>query len=61
MIPGTDAVAVIVSTTPTCATLLKSEIDVELLSLFTVIETFAVACNPELFCVPVTTYEVTEE
>ena len=47
--------------TPTCATLLASAIDTELPSLFTVMETFAVAVSPELFCVPVTTYEVTGE
>ena len=29
--------------------------------LFTVMETLAVACNPELLCVPVTTYVVLGE
>jgi hypothetical protein len=35
--------------TPTRTALFANAIDIELGSLFTVMETFAVACNPELF------------
>jgi hypothetical protein len=53
-----DAVAVSVLVTPTCTALLAKARETEVTSLFTVMEMFAVVCNPELFCVPATTYVV---
>ena len=47
--------------TPTCTALLAKARDTEVTSLFTVMEMFAVVCNPELFCVPATTYVVVGE
>ena len=54
-------VAVIVSITPTCTALLNNSSEIVVGSLFTVMETFAVVCNPELLWVPVTTYVVVGE
>ena len=53
--PATDAVAVMVSVTPTCTVPLANAIDTEVGGLLTVIETLAVAVRPELAWVPVTT------
>jgi hypothetical protein len=50
-----------VSITPTCTALLNNCSEIVVGSLFTVMETFAVVCAPELLCVPVTTYVVVGE
>ena len=47
-LPATEAVAVIVSMTPTCTVPLASAIETEVGGLLTVIETLAVVVKPEL-------------
>ena len=49
------------SITPTCTALLNNCSETVVTGLFTVMETFAVVCNPVLVCVPVTTYVVVDE
>ena len=49
------------SITPTCTALLNNCNAIVVARLFTVMETLAVVVNPELFCVPVTTYVVLGE
>jgi len=60
-LPATEAVAVMVSMTPTCTVPFARAIETVVGGLLTVIETLAVVVKPELACVPVTTYVVVGE